>query len=189
MSVSTRLQVDQGSCPSFNFAQLTTPTRHPHKKTCEKEPILVRQEETITTTWHNPLYRFDNFFDTPFDTPRATNNVSLTMNPEERNCHLEDLFAQKEEQAQLDRERIEEDRNIGAREISYPHAKTSSRRHDFENRHAHGDYKKPFMNNPSCGNNGNNTPPRSSRTHIKGCPSPPRPSQSHHESEVDKKVK
>ena len=44
------------------------------------------------------------------------------------------------------------------------------------------------MNNSSCGNNWNKSPPRSPRIHAVGCSSPPRPSQSHHESEVDNEV-
>ena len=95
MPIVTRIQVDQGSHPPFTFAQLKTSTRHPYYKICEEEPILDRQEEANTTTWCNLLYLFDNIFDTLFDTPRATDKISVTMNLEERNHYLEDLFAQK----------------------------------------------------------------------------------------------
>lgn len=120
--------------------------------------------------------RFHNLLDTLFDTPMAADNVSLTMNPEERNHHLVDLFEQKEEQAYLDRERLEEVRCMASREISYQHVKTSTHAHDFENRHAHGSYKNPFTNNPFCANNGNKMPLRSPRIHVGICPLPPRPS-------------
>ncbi len=85
MLVATRLHTSQGSCSSFPFVQLSTPNRCPHKQVCEEEPILDRKEEANTTTLHNLLYHFDSFFDTPFETPRAMDNVSLTMNPKERN--------------------------------------------------------------------------------------------------------
>lgn len=69
------------------------------------------------------------------------------------------------------------------REMSYQHVETRTHAHDFENRHDHGSY-----NNPFDGNNGKKMPSRSPIIHIETCPSPPRPSQTHHESVADNKV-
>lgn len=92
MLVVTRIKVSKRSHPSFTFEQLTTTTRCPCRKTYEEELILDRQGEA--NTWHNPLYSFDNFFDTPFDTPRVVDIILLIIHPEERNHILEKIFAQ-----------------------------------------------------------------------------------------------
>lgn len=75
--IMTRFQVDKGIHLSFNFEQLETPTRGPLGQPCVEEPISDKPQEF--NTWHNPLYNFENPFNTPFDTPRVEDRVSLTM--------------------------------------------------------------------------------------------------------------
>ena len=96
-------------------------------------------------------------------------NFSFTMNLEERNHHLEDIFALGEEQASMDREILEESRAIASREMSHPHIKSSNHTHKFENIHVHANNIKPFMKNSPCGNNRNNSLPKSPRINVLRC--------------------
>lgn len=117
----------------------------------------------------------------PFDTPRAEENVSFTMHLEERKCHLEEQACQK-------KERLQEAIHMASRERSYHQDEANAHAHNVENSHAHGYYRNPFNNNSLGGNYGNNMPPKSPRTNTRACLSPPRHSQSHHESEVNDKI-
>ena len=58
-------------------------------------------------------------------------NVSLTMNPEERNHHPEVFFVLREKQDRLDKQRLEEARCMFVGGMSHPQIETSSHTHDF----------------------------------------------------------
>ena len=70
---------------------------------------------------------------------------------------------------------------ICARERADQQAKANRYTHNEETRRDY--YRNPFEHIPITGNNGNHTPPRIPRVNMRACPSPPRQSQSHHESD------
>lgn len=134
-----------------------------------EDPDYNRTQEA--NIWHNLIYSFENPFSTPFDTPRGENNVSLTMHLKEIKFHLEEQERENERLKDV----------IHTREKSYHQAELDAHAHNDKNRR--GYYKNPFDNILLGGIDGNNTPPRTPRVNVGQLPSPPRHSQSHHESD------
>ena len=64
---------------------------------------LDKLEDSSRTLWYKPTFNFNNMFSL-FKTPNNTNNVSLTMDEQERYHHLEEDFSYRDEKAHLDRE-------------------------------------------------------------------------------------
>lgn len=101
------------------------------------------------------------------------------MHPEERKHRLE-------EQALMEKERIKEAIHMDTRERVYHQVESNSHTRNDKNKKSY--YSNPFDNIPLSGNDGNNTPPRTPRVKVGACPSPPRNSQSHHESETNDEI-
>ena len=129
-----------------------------------------RSQMQIANVQHNPLYSFENPFGTPFDTPMGE-NILTNMHPEEIKCRLEEKAHENERLMEA----------IYARERGDQQAEPKT--HTYHEETRRGYYSNPFEHIPLSGNGGNHTLPRTPRVNMEACPSPPRKSQLHHESD------
>lgn len=120
----------------------------------------------MANVWHNPLYNFENPFGTHLKTPNDTNSIVTMVHPNEIKRHLEEKVC--ETQRTLDA--------IYTTERENQHL-------DIDNQPRCEGHKGTCPHNPFGNNDGNLMPPRTPKSTMGTCPSPPKPS--HHDSDEE----